>query len=230
MKIGIIGAMEEEIRSLKLAIQESAEQVLYQQSFIVGKLGAHEVVLVQSGIGKVNASIITTLLVQHFAVDMIINTGTAGALHSGLKVGSVVIADRLSHHDVDVTGFGYEKGQMAGMPAYYYSDSDYLRVAKQACRLLDIEPALGLIVSGDAFVNHADKVKAIKADFPKALACEMESAAIAQTAHVLGVPFVIIRAISDSADEVATMSFDEFVIEAGRVSAQMVQRFVEILV
>ena len=122
MKIGIIGAMEEEIRLIKANLSKLKEITHHQVTFYQGYLENREVILVQSGIGKVNATITTVLLVQQFNVDLIINTGTAGGVHKGLKVGDIVIADSLTYHDVDVTGFGYEKGQMAGMPALYYPD------------------------------------------------------------------------------------------------------------
>lgn len=224
MKIGIIGAMEEEIRLLKGEILDPQFKTIASFEFIEGRLGNHEVVLIQSGIGKVNASIVTTLLITNYQVDLIINTGTAGGLHPGLKVGDIVIADSLIHHDVDVTGFGYAKGQMAGMPEKYYPNNDYMRVAKHTCRILDIEPVLGQVVSGDQFINSAESIERIRTDFPKAKACEMESAAIAQTAEVLHTPYVIIRAISDNANEEAAMSFDDFVVLAGKASATIVQQ------
>jgi len=119
MKIGLIGAMEEEIRLLKQALQQESEQVVAGYTFYQGQLSGQDVVLVQSGIGKVNAAMTVTLLKQLFDVDLVINTGSAGALGHGLKVGDVVVADQLRHHDADVTAFGYQIGQMAGMPAAY---------------------------------------------------------------------------------------------------------------
>lgn len=226
MRIGIIGAMEEEIRLIKANLSKLKEITHHQVTFYQGYLENREVILVQSGIGKVNATITTVLLVQQFNVDLIINTGTAGGLHKGLKVGDIVIADSLTYHDVDVTGFGYEKGQMAGMPALYYPDLQYSQLAKGVCRQLEIEPIFGQIVSGDQFVNSHEKVAQIAIDFPKAKACEMESTAIAQTAHVMKVPFVIIRAISDAGDDDAAFSFDEFVVVAGKASAQIVMNLV----
>lgn len=229
MKIGIIGAMEEEIRLLKAEIPASKLTKIASFEFIEGQLGNHDVVLVKSGIGKVNASVVATLLVMQFGVQLIINTGTAGGLHSRLKVGDIVIADCLIHHDVDVTGFGYKKGQMAGMPEQYYPDSDYMRIAKHVCRLLNIEPILGSIVSGDQFINQQSDVRRIMKEFPQAKACEMESAAIAQTAYILETPYIIIRAISDSADEQAAVSFDEFVVIAGKASATIVKALIEVI-
>lgn len=227
MKIGIIGAMEEEIRIIKENMSDFEIVESHQNMFYHGKIGNREIILVQSGIGKVNATITTVLLVQLFKVDLIINTGTAGAIHKGLKVGDIIIADSLTYHDVDVTGFGYDKGQMAGMPSVYYSNSEITLMAKEVCYELMINPIVGKIVSGDQFINNKERLATIEKDFPKAKACEMESTAIAQAAYVMNVPFVIIRAISDSADEQAAVSFDEFVLLAGKASAKIVMKLVE---
>ncbi|AXY25959.1 5'-methylthioadenosine/S-adenosylhomocysteine nucleosidase [Suicoccus acidiformans] len=228
MKIGIIGAMEEEIRVLKTRIHD-VDIVRYQNiDHYVGRIGEHEVVLVESGIGKVNATISVTLLKEHFNVDAIINSGSAGAIDAGLKVGDIVIAHSLSYHDVDVTGFGYQLGQMAGMPEAYYSDTELMRTAQAACRQAGVEPILGLIVSGDQFIDSQEEIQRIQASFPKARACEMESTAIAQACHQLGLPFVIIRAISDQADGDAPMTFDEFILMVGKVTSDIVFRTIEL--
>lgn len=229
MKIGIIGAMEEEIRYLKEVIQEQEVIHYHNFEFTTGKLGQHAVVLILSGIGKVNATISALLLKEKFNVDVMINTGSAGGIDPALEVGDIVIAHSLVHHDVDVTGFGYEPGQMAGMPNVYYPNTQLMRAAQEACREMAIEPVIGQIASGDQFINSASKIATIATTFPTVRAAEMESAAIAQTAYVLGVPFVIIRAISDSANEEASMSFDQFILLAGKVSASLVTKLVESL-
>lgn len=226
MKIGIIGAMEEEIAQLKREMVLKYKETLHHITFFVGTLHHLDIVLVQSGIGKVNAALTTTLLIECFEVSAIINTGTAGAIDPALEIGDIVIADRLIYHDVDVTGFDYQLGQMAGMPEYYYSDAELLRIAQSAVRSQGTEPIIGLIVSGDEFVNDNKKIEWIQQNFKRARACEMESTAIAQTAYVLGVPFIIVRAISDSADQSAAVTFDEFIVTAGSTSAQMVSRFI----
>lgn len=226
MKIGIIGAMEEEIRLLLESMTIESQHVLNHQTFYEGTLNNRPVVLVQSGIGKVNATITTTLLIREFQIDYLINTGTAGGIGKGLKVGDIVWANSLMHHDVDVTGFGYEIGQMAGMPAVYYPDLTYVSLFKAIARAKEIEPILGMIVSGDQFINQTEKQEWIVKHFPKAKAVEMESAAIAQTAYSFNTPFIIIRAISDTADGQASISFDEFVLSAGKLSAQMVAELV----
>ncbi|MBG9989098.1 5'-methylthioadenosine/adenosylhomocysteine nucleosidase [Aerococcaceae bacterium DSM 111176] len=223
MKIGIIGAMPEEIALLKRSMNIEDTVKHYGSDFFVGTLHSIPIVLVESGIGKVNATISTVLLIEHFNVTAVINTGSAGAIDPALSIGDVVVANYLVHHDVDVTGFGYKPGQMAGMPEGYFSDAELVRLAQDAVRRQGVEPVLGLVVSGDEFVNSPERIESIRATFPTARACEMESAAIAQTAYAMDVPFVIVRAISDSADQDAAVTFDEFIVDAGRQSARMIE-------
>ncbi|MBG9979655.1 5'-methylthioadenosine/adenosylhomocysteine nucleosidase [Facklamia lactis] len=221
-KIGVIGAMEEEIRLLRQQMQEVVVTNKYQFVFYQGQLNQQNIVLVQSGIGKVNASLSVALLVELFNVDFVINTGTAGAVDPGLKVGDLVIAQSLIHHDVDVTAFGYKKGQMAGMPEQYYPDSQAIQITKEVARRQGLEPILAQIASADEFVNNQARIEMIRKEFPVVRAVEMESAAIAQACHVLEKPYLIIRCISDSADEEANMNFDEFLVLAGGISAKIV--------
>lgn len=216
--------MEEEVFTLRDIMENREEIELHGQVFYLGLIEGHEVVLVQSGIGKVNAAIVVTLMKQIFDIEFVINTGSAGALDSALEVGDVLIAHSLAYHDVDVTAFGYTYGQMAGMPSAYYPDSELVRLAQESSREMGYEPYLGLIVSGDEFVSSNLSKEKILRHFPKARACEMESTAIAQSANVLQIPFLIIRAISDTAQGDANIDFDEFIITAGRNSALLVQK------
>ena len=157
--------------------------------------------LCQSGIGKVNAAIATTLVIEHFSPDCVINTGSAGGIGKGLQVGDVVIGTQVAHHDVDVTAFGYAIGQVPQQPASYPSDLTLVHAAEQAARVFQAANIRqGLIVSGDQFINDAFSIETICREFANPQAVEMEAAAIAQTCYQLGKPFVIIRAISDSAD------------------------------
>ncbi|MHC5217047.1 5'-methylthioadenosine/adenosylhomocysteine nucleosidase [Enterococcus sp. LJL128] len=230
MKIGIIGAMDQEIEELKKVLVEKKSWERAGAVFVSGSLGNHEVIVVRSGIGKVLSAVTTVLLIQEYGVNMVINTGSAGGIGAGLAVGDIVIADKLAYFDVDVTGFGYEKGQLPGMPLYYEC-STYLKAEmKKAVEKIGLPVQHGLIVTGDSFVNGKEKTAGILKDFPEALACEMEGAAIAQAAAQFNIPFLVVRAISDTADHEATQSFDEFIIEAGKKSAEMVIQFVRHLV
>ncbi len=187
-------------------------------------------IVVRSGIGKVLASITTSLLIQQYGVNMVINTGSAGGIGAGLQVGDLVISDKVAYFDVDVTGFGYEYGQLpGGMPLYYEPSRYLISEMTKAAEATHHTVKKGLIVTGDSFINDPQKVQEILGHFPDALACEMEGAAIAQTAQQFNIPFLIVRAISDTADHAATVSFDEFILEAGKRSAEMVLAFVETL-
>ncbi|MDT2796720.1 5'-methylthioadenosine/adenosylhomocysteine nucleosidase [Enterococcus cecorum] len=226
MKIGIIGAMDQEVKILKEKMEAPMSWERAGVLFVSGTLGKHDVIVVRSGIGKVAASVTTSLLIQQYGVNMVINTGSAGGIGEGLQVGDVVFSEKLAYFDVDVTGFGYEYGQLpAGMPLYFEASQYIVDEMKKAAQKTGQQVRSGLIVTGDSFVNSPEKIAEIKSHFPEALACEMEGAAIAQTARQFNIPFLIVRAISDTADHQATMSFDEFIDEAGKRSAEMVIEF-----
>ena len=186
-------------------------------------------VLVESGIGKVMSAMSVAILADHFQVDAIINTGSAGAVADGIAVGDVVIADKLAYHDVDVTAFGYDYGQMAQQSLYFESDPRFISKIKTSLSQLEQTWHLGLIATGDSFIAGNDKITEIKSHFPDVLAVEMEGAAIAQAAHSLDLPFLVIRAMSDNANHEANVTFDEFIIEAGRRSAQVLLAFLKAL-
>lgn len=220
MKFGIIAAMEEELKTLLLTLEDKKEVVVLGKTYYEGRIGQHEVVLVQSGIGKVMSAMSVAILAETFGVDAIINTGSAGAVSEGLAIGDVVIADRLVYHDVDVTAFGYAYGQMAGQELYFLADSDLMAKLQAVLAQEGQESHRGLIATGDSFIADPDRVAAIKHHFPEVLAVEMEGAAIAQAAQAAGKPFLVIRAMSDTAQGDANISFDEFILEAGKRSAQ----------
>lgn len=220
MKIGIIAAMPEELAYLLQHLEDAREEKVLGNSYHTGKVGSVELVLVESGIGKVMSAMSVAILADHFQVDALINTGSAGAVATGIAVGDVVIADKLCYHDVDVTAFGYDYGQMARQPLYFESDKKFISLIQESLSKLEQTWHLGLIATGDSFVAGEDKIKVIKEHFPQVLAVEMEGAAIAQAAHALNLPFLVVRAMSDNANHEASVSFDEFIVEAGRRSAQ----------
>lgn len=230
MKIGIIAAMPEELKALLEALQDGQKQIHLGKVYHTGHIGRHEVVLVESGIGKVMSAMSVAVLADYYKVDAIINTGSAGAVAPGLQVGDVVVADRLAYHDVDVTAFGYAYGQMAGQPLYYESSSYFIAEIKPVLAKLGLKSQVGLIATGDSFVAGQDKIAAIQSHFPDVLAVEMEGAAIAQAAHAVNKPFLVIRAMSDTASHDANISFDEFIIEAGKRSAEVLIAFLKSVV
>ncbi|BBK28067.1 5'-methylthioadenosine/S-adenosylhomocysteine nucleosidase [Staphylococcus arlettae] len=221
--IGIIGAMEEEVAILKNNLVNLSEITVGHVKFYKGLLNNKEVVLSQSGIGKVNVAISTTLLIEKFHPDMIINTGSAGALDEHLSVGDVVVSSDVAYHDADATAFGYEFGQIPQMPLTFTADDRLLTLAENAINAIQHTAKTGLIVSGDSFIGSTTQKQKIKQQFPEALAVEMEATAIAQTCYQFNVPFIITRAISDLANGDAGISFDEFLKTAAVSSSNMVE-------
>lgn len=223
VKIAVIGAMEEEVELLREEIGSGQVTTVADCEFIDGQIGEHKVILVKSGIGKVNAAMATTLLLNNFKPDVVLNTGSAGGFLASLEVGTVVISDEVRHHDVDVTAFGYELGQVPGQPAAYRSDAKLIDVARAAVEELgEHAHATGLIASGDTFMSDAGHVDKVRKQFPAMIAAEMEAAAVAQVCHQFGTPFVVIRALSDIAGKESSISFDEFLPIAARHSTDIV--------
>ncbi len=223
MKVGIIGAMEEEVTLLRDKIENRQTLVRAGCEMYSGKLNGVDVVLLKSGIGKVSAAMGTTLLLEHFKPDVVINTGSAGGLASSLKVGDIVVSTEVRYHDADVTAFGYEPGQMAGCPAAFVADADLIALAENCIKKLDLNAVRGLICSGDAFINGAAPLERIRATFPTVAAVEMEAAAIGHVCHLFKTPFVVVRAISDVADKESHLSFDEFLVVAAKQSTRMIE-------
>ena len=227
MKAGIIGAMEEEVTLLRDKIENRQTITVAGLEMYTGTLNGTDVALLKSGIGKVSAAMGAALLLEHCKPDLIINTGSAGGLAPGLNVGDIVVSDETRYHDADVTAFGYEIGQMAGCPAAFVADEKLVNAAEACIRQLDLHAVRGLIVSGDAFSNGAEGLAKIRHNFPQAGAVEMEATAIAHVCHNFGVPFVVVRAISDVADQTSHLSFDEFLAVAAKQSSLMVETLVQ---
>lgn len=227
MTFGIIAAMEEELRELLVHLKERREEEVLGRTYYTGLLSGQKVVLVQSGVGKVMSAMSVAVLVDHFEVDALINTGSAGAVVDDLAVGDVVIADKLVYHDVDLTAFGYAYGQMSAQPLYFDADAHLVATFEKVLAEQKQVSRQGLIATGDSFIASQAKIDQIKEVFPEVLAVEMEGAAIAQAAHSLGKPFAVVRAMSDTADHDANISFDEFIIEAGKRSALVLLSFLE---
>ena len=225
--IGIIGAMEEEVAILKNKINALEEIKIAHVIFYKGQLEGKDIVLTQSGIGKVNVAISTTLLIEQFKPDLIINTGSAGALDKALNVGDVVVSNRVMYHDADARAFGYELGQIPQMPASFDSDSNLLQKATEDIKEQQLTAKIGLIVSGDSFIGTFEQRATIKENFNDALAAEMEATAIAQTCYQFNLPFIITRAISDLADGDAGITFDAFLEKAAISSSEIVERLIK---
>jgi len=220
--IGIIGAMEEEVAEIKamMTVQQISKQHGY--IFYEGLMNQHEVVLLQGGIGKVNAAIATTLLLTCYEIDYVINIGSAGGLHSYQNVGDVVISSQVVHYDVDVTAFQREYGEIPGMPLYFKPDQDLLTRVQNILQTQHHVAHVGLIASGDQFVSKNDQVTMIQKHFPQAMCVEMEAAAIAQVCHVFQKKFIITRSLSDIYNKGEnSIQFDEYLRQASLASARM---------
>ena len=210
--IGIIGAMEVEVAILKEKMEDVRIIKKASMDFYEGILAGKKVVVVRSGIGKVNAGICAQILADVFSVDAIINTGIAGSLNKNINIGDIVISTDVVQHDMDATGFGYRKGQIPQMPVFFFNADDNLRrLAAEVCKEVnpDIQVFEGRIASGDQFVCDQDVKNRIVSEF-SAYATEMEGAAIGQAAYLNEIPFLVVRAISDKADGSAQMDYSEF--------------------
>lgn len=223
--IGIIGAMEQETRTLLGQMENIERKTVHHLEYISGTIYGKEVVLTQSGIGKVNSALATAFLIDRYQPSVVINTGSAGGLQPNLTIGEVVIGKEVAYHDVDATAFGYTKGQVPQMPATYQADAAIAEQVSKAATAVGLRVDTGLIVSSDSFVANPKEVERIKHEFPEAKATEMEGASIAQVCYQMKVPFLIVRAISDSANDEASVTFDEFIEEAGKKSAEMILHF-----
>ena len=231
MKAGIIGAMEPEVAILKDKLTNASTSQHGGFEFYQGQLNGNEVVIVQSGIGKVAAALATALLIEHFHPDYIVNTGSAGGFEKSLKVGDIVISAELRYHDVNVTAFGYEIGQLPANPAAYTPHPDLIHAAQIAVEKLDnnIKTLLGLITTGDTFMTDADDIAKARKNFPTMAAVEMEGAAIAQTCHQFTIPFVVIRSLSDIAGKESPSSFEAYLETASINSSQLVLNMINYL-
>ena len=221
--LGIIGAMEVEVASLKSAMKVSRMLKKAQMEFLEGELEGCQAVIVRSGIGKVNAAVCTQILVDEFGVDGVINTGIAGSLKAEINIGDIVLSTDVLHHDMDATGFGYPLGQIPQMDAFSFQADEGLRkIARDVCEEVnpEIQVFEGRIASGDQFVCDQGVKDNIVKEF-SAYAVEMEGAAIAQAAYLNGIPFLIIRAISDKADDSAGMDYAAFEAQAIKHSVNL---------
>lgn len=216
MVIGIIGAMEEEVAKLKAEMTKAEKASKASMDFLKGKLCGKDVVVVRSGIGKVNAAVCTQILIDDYKVDRVINTGVAGGLYSELNVGDIVISNDALYHDFDVTGFGYEEGVIPRMKtSTFVADSELASKAKEVCERVnpDIKCFIGRVVSGDQFISTNSKKEWLVEKF-NGYCTEMEGCGIAHAAYLNNIPFVIIRAISDKADGSAKVDYSEFEMKA----------------
>lgn len=219
--------MEEEVELLRSTLQNTSTKTIANSEYTEGTYAGKDVVLLKSGIGKVNAAMSTSILLNEYKPDVVINTGSAGGYDENLEVGAIVISDEVRHHDVDATIFGYEMGQVPQMPASFKSDEQLMKLAEEAvAEIGEHQFAVGLITTGDSFMNDPVRVEKVRGYFPTMKAVEMEAAAVAQVCYQFGTPFVVIRALSDIAGKQSNISFDEFLPVAAKHSTQIVLKVI----
>lgn len=222
--LGIIGAMDVEVAQVKQAMKDVTVKTIANMDFYKGTLSGKDVVVVRSGIGKVNGAICTQILADQYRVSAVINTGIAGSLKNEINIADVVLSTDTLHHDMDATGFGYSAGQIPQMKEFAFpADKNLLMLAKECCKevIPDIGVFTGRVVSGDQFISDKVKKKWIGDTF-NGFCTEMEGAAIGQAAYLNHIPFLIIRAISDKADDSANMDYSEFEAKAVKNSVSLI--------
>ena len=207
--LGIIGAMEVEVEKLRAKMTETEMKTVAGMNFCRGKLEGKDVVIVRSGIGKVNAGICSQILVDLYQVDGIVNTGIAGSLRNEINIGDLVLSTVAVQHDVDAGGFGYPAGEIPQLGVKEFPADE--RLLALACREAnpDISTFKGRVASGDQFIDSKEKKKWICDTFD-AYCAEMEGAAVAQAAYLNKIPYLIVRAISDKADGSAEVDYPTF--------------------
>lgn len=229
--IGIIGAMDEEVAYLKTLIEMVSMKNINGMDFTIGKMDAKSVVIVRSGIGKVNAAICTQVLVDLYGVDYIINTGVAGAMGKGMNIGDIVISKDLVQHDFDTTAFGTKLGEIPRLnQTFFEADEELIKVAKEASDevLSGSNVFIGRIASGDQFISSNEQKEKINSIF-KPLCVEMEGAAIAHAAFLNKIPFVVIRAISDTSEDHATAIYEKNKDKVAHNCAKIVENIINML-
>ncbi len=225
--IGIIGAMDEEVAKLKEKMTDVTIQTKASMDFYQGKLQDKDVTVVKSGIGKVNAGICTQLLIELFGATSIINTGIAGSLNADINIGDMVFSTDAVQHDMDAVAFGYDLGQIPRMDTKAFeADKTLIELAQECSKDMDCGTFTGRVATGDQFIASKEKKEWIADNFG-AYCTEMEGAAIAQVAHLNNVPFLIIRAISDKADDSAHMDYPQFEAKAIEHSVQLLTKMIE---
>lgn len=230
MNIGIIAAMAEELeillKDLKLEEKKEKANIIFHK----GKLYGKDVVAVVCGIGKVNSAICTQILASEYNVDKVINVGVAGGIGKEIFPGDIVIAENLVQHDMDTTAFGDKMGQIPRLDTFDFKcDEEMVALAKKACmEISELNSFTGRIASGDQFVANIEKIQWLDKEFG-AISCEMEGASIAQVCYLNSIPFVVIRSISDNANNGAHMDYQKFIPVAVKNSTRILKQMLKMM-
>lgn len=229
MKVGIIAAMEEELSPLLMETHIEKELVRAKMHYYEGYLMKKDVVLVVSGIGKVNSAVCCQILLDEFNVDYIINVGVAGGAREEIKPLDIVIADNLLQHDMDTSVFGDQVGQVPRLDTYDFKcDEKLINIAMESAKSSNANTHVGRIISGDQFIADGAKILSLREKF-NAYACEMEGGSIAQVCYLNVIPFVVIRSISDNATTGAHMDYDKFKTLAVKNSTVIIKNMLTLM-
>jgi len=226
--IGIIAAMNEEVDAIKKIMTDISIRRIYELEFITGKINGKKVVLVKCGVGKVNAARTTQILLNNFAIEYVINVGTAGSLNENIEIGDVVIGEKLVQHDFDVTAAGREKGYITDVGKYFYSDKNLIEKTKKTIEIMkeNFNAFIGTIATGDIFVQEIKVKDEIKKEF-NADCTEMEGAAIAQVCTLDNIPFIVVRSISDKPNGKNAIDFEKYLELACERYAKFIDIFLK---
>lgn len=228
MKIGIMGAMPEEIAPILEKVGSYTTTTYAKNTYYEATYKGVDLVIAYSKIGKVFSTLTATMMVEHFGAKKLLFSGVAGAVSSDLKIGDLVVATKLSQHDLDITAFGHPHGFVPEGAVYIDADKELLEISKKVAKGMNKDVKEGIIATGDQFVANNQRKDWIGETF-NAHALEMEGASVAVACEALGVPFFILRAISDAADVDASFSFDEFLESSAKQSAIFMMNMVEMI-
>jgi len=217
--IAIMCAMREELEPLLKRVEIQNEVNFARNNYYLAKFNNLDLVLAYSKIGKVNASITATTLIEKFGAKKLLFSGVAGAIDSDLKIGDLIIASKTCQHDIDLTVFGYKPGYIPESEIFFECDKELNDIAKSVANDLNINLKEGIIASGDQFIHNKEKKEWIKKTF-NASAIEMEGGAVGCVTWHLNIPFFMLRSISDTAEEGAGVDFDKFLEESSEISAK----------
>jgi len=226
-KYGIIAAMKEEMQQIENIMTEKETKKIFELNFITGKINNTDIVLVEAGIGKVNAARTTQILIDNFNINAIINVGSAGSSNDELEIGDIVIGKRIVQHDFDITAFGHPKGYISNIGQYLESDAELIEKMEQVISKMkntEFKIKIGTIASGDIFCTEVKMKEKIREKF-NSDAIEMEGAAIAQVCKLDNIPFLVIRSISDKPNGNNFITFDQFLDKASKRCAQIIKEF-----
>lgn len=225
--IGIIAAMQEEMKEIKKIMNNVQEKTIYELKFYEGTIDNKNIVLVESGVGKVNAARTTQVLIDNYKIDAVINVGSAGSANQELQIGDIVIGKTLVQHDFDITAFGHPKGYISNVGEKIKSDENLIKSMEQTIENLqnkEFKIKIGTIASGDIFCTEPKMKEKIRDKF-NADAIEMEGAAIAQVCKLDNVPVLVIRSISDSPNGNNNITFEQYLETASKRCAEILSQF-----